>query len=104
MATVGSMTIAPGGLITGWAAFKYDTDGTIANKNSRQTVCVLADGALIGRAVAQQHNTSHDAGYDDEHGYSFQLPSALLDGTPHVIAVALQGGDGVFASQTGPLS
>jgi hypothetical protein len=98
------MSIAPGGLVTGWTAHTPDTDGTMANRNTRQTVCVLADGQLLGRAVANQAHAA-DAGYDGSHGYSFQLPSALLDGvTPHVIAVALQGGDGIFASQSGPLS
>jgi hypothetical protein len=105
MGTVGSMSIASGGLVTGWAAHTPDSDGTSPhNKNSRQTVCVLADGELIGRAVAQQAHAA-DPGYDSNHGYSFQLPSELLDGvTPHKIEVALQGGDGTFATQTGVLS
>ena len=100
------MSIAPGGLVTGWAAHTPDSDGTMNRRNTRQTVAILADGELIGRVVAQQHNTGSVAdGYDTEHGYSFQLPSELLDGvTIHTIAVALQGGDGVFASRTGVLS
>jgi hypothetical protein len=101
------MSIAAGGLITGWAAHKPDSDGTSPYiKNTRQTVAVIVDGALQGRTLANQHNTGGVAsGFDAEHGYSYQLGSEYLDGvTPHVVEVALQGGDGVFATQTGPLS
>jgi len=103
MATVGSMAIAPGGLVTGWAIDNVHHE-TSEQKNVRQTVTILGDGVILGRVLAQQHNTGSVAsGYDAEHGYTFQLPSSFLDGvTPHAIQAAAY--DGVFASQTGALS
>ena|ERR1700687_1893501 len=102
MATVGSMAIAPGGLVSGWCADNVHNE-THEQKNARQTVSIIGDGSFLGKVLAQQHNAVHDAGYDDEHGFSFQLPTSFLDGvTVHVIKVASY--DGVFATATGPLS
>jgi len=103
MPTVGTLSIASGGLVTGSCVHSPDTDGTIAKNNTRQVVAILADGELLGRVTANLHNTGNPVGYDSEHGYSFQLPSSLLDGvTVHTIEAL--GNDGVFASQTGTLS
>jgi hypothetical protein len=75
----------------------------MAKMNTRQTVSVLADGVLLGRVTANGHNTGSVAsGYDAEHGFTYQLPSELLDGGVHTVEVS--GNDGVFASSTGALS
>jgi hypothetical protein len=98
---VGSMSIAGGGLVTGYAVDNTHKE-TSEQKNARATVYIIADGSLLGRVLAHEFSAGH-AGYDDNHGYSFQLPSALLDGvTQHVIEA--HGYDGKFASQSGVLS
>ena len=70
--------------------------------STNNAATVTGDGSLLGYAVAQQNSPGH-AGYDDSHGYQFQLPNEFLDGvTTHVIQVS--GPGGVFATQTGTLS
>jgi len=103
MATVGAMSIAGGGLVSGWAANDLDHSFP-AQLNARQTVTILGDGVILGRVLAQLHNTDSVAdGFDAEHGFEFQIPSAFLDGvTVHKIQAAAY--DGVFASRTGVLS
>lgn len=99
--TAGSMSIAGGGLVAGYAVDNTHKETNEA-KNARQTVYILADGSLLGSVLAHELSAGH-AGYDDYHGYSFQLPSSLLDGvTQHVIEAHAY--DGVFATQTGVLS
>ena len=101
MATVGSMSIAAGGLVSGYCVDNTHKETSEAT-NVRQTVSVIADGSLLGSVLAHEFSAGH-AGYDDNHGYSFQLPTEYLDGvTVHVIKV--QAYDGVFASRTGTLS
>jgi hypothetical protein len=100
---VGTMSIAPGGLVSGWAADNTHHE-TSEQRNVRQTVTIIGDGSVLGQVLAQQHDTgSLASGFDAEHGYSYQLPNEFLDGvTPHTIQVRVY--DGILASQTGPLS
>ena len=101
MATVGSMSIAGGGLVSGYCVDNTHKE-TSEQTNVRQTVTVIGDGSVLGSVLAQEFSAGH-AGYDDNHGYSFQLPPEFLDGvTTHVIKVSAY--DGVFASRTGVLS
>jgi hypothetical protein len=105
--TVGQMFIASGGLVSGFAIDNVHQEAA-AQKNVRQTIAILADGVLLGRVLCNQHNTGGVArglgaafGYDDEHGFTFQLPSELVDGkTTHTITAA---GSDVFATVTGVL-